>query len=252
MVCIEKYYLGVNLVVDQGNTVCKIAVCDSRGIIEVQTVPCLDRETLTSLLERYPAELSCAIYSSVGAWEDDTPRLLSAYIPSVVVVGADTPVPIAVDYDRQLLGSDRLAVAVGAASLGVGYELLVLDAGTAITYERISSDGVYLGGNISPGLYVRLKAMHTFTNRLPLIHDIDQISGEYGTDTISAMTQGALRGLAYEIEGYIRALKATAPDARVYITGGDAEALVQVLDSKVIIEPDLVLLGLNQILEYNQ
>lgn len=177
---------------------------------------------------------------------------MAEYIRHLWVVDKQTPVPISVAYDRTTLGSDRLAAVVGAEYLSPGCELLVIDAGTAITYERVSADGLYLGGNISPGLHVRLKSLHGFTSRLPLLDDMDYTLG-YGLDTISAMQHGVALGVVYEIEGYINSLRRDYPQLKVYLTGGDADQLAAVVEmTGVELSHDLVLLGLNRILEYNK
>lgn len=240
----------MNLIIDQGNTICKLAVCSEEAIIEVYSASQPTRELLTSILREHPS-ITDVIYSSVGRWNDDTPSMLEELVGHLHIVSADTRVPLAIEYERSRLGSDRLAAVVGAYLLSAGREMLVLDAGTAITYERISASGVYLGGNISPGLYVRLKALHSFTSRLPLVDEVDEMDG-FGHDTASAMKRGAALGLAYEVDGYINELRRQHPSGIVYLTGGDADILAEMISGEVIIEPNLVLLGLNKILEYNK
>lgn len=240
----------MNLIVDQGNTVCKLAVCKADHIVEIYTARHLTQALLNKILEQYAVRY--AIYSSVGAWEDDVPSLMERHIDQLWIVSSETRVPIEVAYDRSTLGSDRLAAVVGAECLSPGCDLLVIDAGTAITYERVSSQGTYLGGNISPGIHVRLKSLHGFTNRLPLLDEMTYSLG-YGHDTTSAMQHGVARGVAYEIEGYINALRKECPRLKVYLTGGDAEKIAGVIEMKdVELCNDLVLLGLNRILEYNK
>lgn len=241
----------MNLVIDQGNTICKVAVYIEDELRSVRTLPRFCEQTFVELMEEFPS-ISSAIYSSVGEQDDRVMALLTSRIPTVVELGADSLVPIEVHYDRSRLGSDRLAAAVGAYALTGGRgEHLAIDAGTAITYERIGASGCYLGGNISPGLHARLRAMHEFTNRLPLVEEVQRSEG-FGQDTVSAMECGALLGLLYEIEGYISALREQHPEGRVFLTGGDADLLGQKLKSELEIVPDLVLYGLNYILEYNK
>lgn len=240
----------MNLVIDQGNTVCKLAVCSAERIIDVYSVLHPDIDTLRSILARYP-QIDSAVYSTVGRWEDAFPNVLSQLIAHVVIISANTLVPLVINYDRAKLGSDRLAAIVGANYLSPERECLVIDAGTAITYERITASGIFVGGNISPGLYVRLKGMHNFTSRLPLIEDMTPSIG-LGNDTVSAMTRGVVLGVVYEAEGYIRSLRAEHPTGIVYLTGGDAEIIQKYFDTDVVVVPDLVLHGLNQILEYNK
>lgn len=241
----------MNLIVDQGNSICKFAVCSGVEIVEVGSASFLSQDLLVSVLSRYP-EIDCAIYSTVGYIKDDTPKRLRTHIQRVVELSSETPVPIAVQYDRKKLGSDRLAAIVGAKILSPHKDVLVIDAGTAITYERISSDDIYLGGNISPGLHARLKAMHHFTNRLPLIDKVEQITTSWGQTTTSAMLGGVVYGLAYEVNGYIRDFLADSVQGHIYLTGGDAEFLQQKLEAKVDLVHDLVLIGLAHILVYNK
>lgn len=241
----------MNLVIDQGNTICKVAVYDAETLVISALCTRFTEQTQRELLERYPS-IGYAIYSSVGPHDDEAVEVLRRHLANVLELDSSVSVPMQVGYDRSTLGSDRLAAAVAAYRLaGVGAESLVIDAGTAITYERITGSGHYLGGNIAPGLYIRLRAMHEFTSRLPLL-DESQYAMGFGSDTKSAMGSGALLGLVYEMRGYIDSLREEHPTARVYLTGGDADVLARHLDRTIEIVPDLVPLGLNYILEYNK
>lgn len=246
----------MNLVIDQGNTVCKIAVFDDeQRLIASQTVQSLTLDGARGWLECYP--IDSIIYSSVGPREDEALQGLRSARPDMLALDADTPVPLRLDYARRTLGSDRLAAVVGASLrlAGAGREALVIDAGTAITYEWIDAVGVYRGGNISPGAYLRLRGLHHFTSRLPLITDLPEVGeegGRFGRNTEEAMTEGVLSGLMYEVEGYIRTLRARDPEALVLLTGGDAELIAARVSEPLVLAPDLVLEGLNHILEYNK
>lgn len=242
----------MNLVVDQGNRICKVAVYMAGEQIFCQSVPCLDAALLSSLRAQYP-ELSRAIYCSVGSWQDDTPALLREAFANLIVLDGQTPIPIGVHYDRKQLGGDRLAAVVGAYAhqAGHGAHTLVIDAGTAITYELVDPAGNYLGGNIALGLYMRMSALHKRTARLPLVESLEPREEGFGHTTEEAIQLGALQGLAYEIEGYIRSLESCGP-LRIYITGGDAQILSQQLKrGDITVLPELVLDGLNYILDYN-
>ena len=118
------------------------------------------------------------------------------------------------------LGVDRLAAVLGARSLQPEGHLLVVDAGTCITFDVLLADGRYIGGNISPGLSMRLAAMHAYTARLPLV----DAQGELpllGLDTPTALRSGVLRGIAYEIEGYVRRLREEYGTISTFLTGGN-------------------------------
>ena len=242
----------MNLIIDQGNSVCKVAVADGGELIAHYSFPQVSLREAGVILSDHPA-LQAAIYSSVAAVDKMLLSLLAERIPTVLQVDEHIAVPVSVAYDRKRLGSDRMAAVVGAHALAPeGVSLLVIDLGTAITYEQISPKGEYTGGNISPGLYTRLKALNHFTSRLPLIHEITPPVRDFGQTTSEAITSGVLRGVIYEIKGYIDEAKASDPNAKVYVTGGDAPLIEQYLPEGVCVEPDLVLYGLNKILEYNR
>lgn len=242
----------MKLIVDQGNSVCKVALYKERVCQEVQTYPTLTEDILITLFERYNIE--AAIYSSVAAVEDEALVMLQRFCPRSYELTATTPVPLEVNYKRNTLGGDRLASACGAYSyLGERAEVLVIDAGTALTYERIKAGGYYLGGNISPGLWMRSKALSHFTKRLPLIEELDeQHCCGYGVDTTTAIQQGVMRGFLGEVEAYIRQAKSEASELQILLTGGDAGLLYKYFaEPRVHWVPDLVLLGLLEILNYN-
>ncbi|KGN68427.1 type III pantothenate kinase [Porphyromonas sp. COT-239 OH1446] len=241
----------MNLVIDQGNTVCKIAVCDARRVLKNYVLPRLYWPEVNSLLDRHP-EISAAIYSSVADVDHEPLRLLQDRLPLVINMDAHTPVPVEIAYDRTTLGTDRVAAVVGAVALGtLGRECLVIDAGTAVTYERISSAGVYVGGNISAGLSLRAKALQHFTSRLPWVEPALD-GAPYGHNTQQALALGVMQGLLYEMDAYIDALRAEHSDALVFVSGGDAPKLAPHLRNKTMAVRNLVLSGLNVILEYNK
>jgi type III pantothenate kinase len=149
----------------------------------------------------------------------------------------------------ETLGTDRLAAAAGAFSHFPDTNVLVIDAGTAITYEFMEP-GLYLGGNISPGLMIRFRALHRFTGKLPLVNPSSGY--EYpGQTTTSAIATGVIRGMIYEINEYIRTFEKKYADTRIILTGGDGDFFRDKLLKEVLYMPDLVMEGLNFILEYN-
>ena len=150
----------------------------------------------------------------------------------------------------ETLGKDRLAAVVGASFLKPGKDILVIDAGTAITYDFINSKKQYLGGNIAPGINLRLRSLHEFTQRLPLVQ-VNSESPLLGVDTNSALVSGALYGIVFEIDGYISTLKIKYPQLSVFLTGGSTFYFDTKLKSPIFAEKNLVLIGLNRILQYN-
>ncbi|MCQ2068612.1 MAG: type III pantothenate kinase [Bacteroidaceae bacterium] len=165
---------------------------------------------------------------------------------------ADTPIPIANAYSSpETLGMDRLAAAVGAWSMQQGHDLLVVDAGTAITYDFVSADGVYHGGNIAPGIGLRFKALHEHTGALPLVDAKGDIP-MFGKDTETAIRSGVINGVRKELEGYLAEMYPIFPSLLVFLTGGDAEFFEIKAKSTTFAVPDLVLRGLARITEYNE
>jgi type III pantothenate kinase len=159
------------------------------------------------------------------------------------------PMPLKIDYATpHTLGEDRIAAAVGAWSLFPGENSLVVDMGTAVTYDLVSADGHFKGGNIAPGIGMRLRSLHSFTARLPEVGGYGD-TPLLGTDTATAMRAGAVRGVVGEI-AYYRAMLPV--DTRIVLTGGWAHRVNEFLDFEATIDPCLVTKGLLSILLYNE
>jgi type III pantothenate kinase len=159
--------------------------------------------------------------------------------------------PIDVRYQTpETLGRDRIAVAVGANFLQPEKDILVIDAGTAITYEVVEASGIYLGGNISPGMTTRFHALNRYTKRLPLVKEREMVP-LLGTSTETAILAGVVRGIVYEMDGYIDKLQKKYPGLYVFLTGGHAFYFEKRLKSTIFADKNVVLIGLNRILRYN-
>ena len=171
-----------------------------------------------------------------------------------------TPVPITNCYDSpQTLGLDRLAAAVGAKSLCPEENLLIIDAGSAITYDFVTSEGEYKGGNIAPGFKMRFTMLQQMTKKLPLVEaGENELIPLFGTNTRDAIVAGVIRGVAYEVKGYMRTLHEKVAHFRTFLTGGNAPYILNNVRSsrtekrEMTYEKHLVLIGLNTILVYNK
>jgi type III pantothenate kinase len=141
------------------------------------------------------------------------------------------------------LGADRVAADIGARSMMPEHTLLIIDAGTCLTFDVIGRDGTILGGAISPGINLRLKAMHEHTAALPLL-DAEGEHPVLGYDTPTSMRSGAINGIRWEIEGYIRTMQKMYPDLHVFMTGGDDMEFPEDLQHIITREPLLVQKGL--------
>lgn len=239
----------MNIIVDIGNTVAKVAVFDGTTIVEVVHDSNVTLEQLPDICCKYRCERAI-VATVVDLSEQALARLSELAIP-VLWLNEKTPLPVENLYETpHSLGYDRIAAVVGANEQLPGKDLLVIDAGTCITYEFIDAAGRYHGGNISPGMQMRFKALHQFTGKLPLIaSEGRQLS--LGKDTETAIRAGVLKGMEYEISGYIMALKYKYPQLFVFLTGGDAFSFDTNLKSIIFADRFLVLKGLNRILNYN-
>lgn len=240
----------MNICIDQGNSSVKIGVFDKDALIFVQKYPDLKINLLEELLSKYKIE-HC-IFSTVKDIPMHILEWLKGEFCSLVLFDADSKLPFANLYKTpQTLGKDRLAAVAGAWSLMPKTDLLVIDAGTAVTYDFINANGEYLGGNISPGLEIRAKALNFYTAKLPLVEiELGQTLG-MGNDTVSALQSGVWMGLVFEIQGYIESLKVKFPKLSVFLTGGSAIYFESQLKKPIFVNSNLVLSGLNRILELN-
>ncbi|MFH1937467.1 MAG: type III pantothenate kinase, partial [Bacteroidota bacterium] len=148
------------------------------------------------------------------------------------------------------LGRDRLACAVAASRLFQGVPSLVINAGTCITYDLVTAQNEYLGGAIAPGLQMRLRAMHTFTRKLPLL-ELQEPGNLTGLDTRESMLSGAVYGVVAEVTGIIEQYRKSYPDLQVILSGGDMEYLDKLLKIRIFALSNIVMVGLKHILEYN-
>ena len=208
-----------------------------------------DVEVVSSIFKKYP--LTKGIFSTVIDKDDELVEYLGSNLRNFVFLDETVSLPIKVQYKTpKTLGKDRLAAAVGANYLQPGKDLLVIDAGTAITYELIDASGSYLGGNISPGMTTRFRALNLFTEKLPLVVEQEYIP-LVGTDTETAIQAGVVNGIVCEMDGYIEKLKVKYPDLLVFLTGGHSFYFERRLKNSIFADINLVLTGLNRILEYN-
>lgn len=205
-------------------------------------------------------DISDSIISSVVNVEAAIVNTLSRRSQHFVLFDHNTPVPIENRYDTpETLGQDRLAAAVGAKSLCPNENLLIIDVGSAITYDFVSAEGEYIGGNIAPGVKMRFTILQRMTKKLPLVEaDENELIPLFGKNTRDAIASGVIRGLAYEVKGYMRTLREKMPHFQTYVTGGNAPYVLNNVRSsrtekrEMHYEKNLVLIGLNTILIYNK
>jgi len=241
----------MNLVIDIGNSRTKLAVFNDHDLMFSVPLDELKVDQLQLLLDEYP-QLNKGIISSVRNYPDEINRFLRSSFEHFIEFNDQTPVPIINRYKTpETLGYDRLAAAIGATDLFPGENLLVIDAGTAITYDLITKDNEYLGGNISPGLETRFKALHHFTGKLPLVSRQMEFQ-PLGRDTESAIRAGVQMGLIFEAGQTITYFNTIYEKLKVILTGGDADFFDRNLKNTIFVQFNLALFGLNKVLEFNQ
>ena len=242
--------MSVNICIDWGNTNVKAAIFENDKLQKLFTFSGdAALEKISSILDLYQPVR--AIMCTVVNHSDEVGQLIKSKIRSFVVLDGYTRTPINNAYlSAESLGPDRLALVVGAYILYPNKNNLVVSLGTCATYNLVQKNKTFRGGAISPGLNMRLHAMHSFTGKLP------EVSAEgdlllLGYDTPSCMRSGAVLGMVAEIDGMIAEYQRQYPDFNAILTGGDAPFFAAKIKSKIFADPDLLLKGLNLILNYN-
>ncbi|MEO1259282.1 MAG: type III pantothenate kinase [Bacteroidota bacterium] len=250
----------MNLIIDIGNTRTKAALFREQGLLikeywETPTIAALEKLIYNQTVENVILSSTANVPIAFEKW------LKEKF--SYIRLETNTPLPITIEYKTpETLGKDRIAAAVGADCLFPNEHALIIDAGTCITLDVITAEGAYLGGNISPGVTMRLQAMHHFTEKLPLLERSRESGGSsqgtrktgidlLGDSTESAMLNGAELGALLEITSFMEKCRRRFRPLRVIFTGGDADFFVNKIKTKIFANPNLVLIGLNKILQYN-
>ena len=240
----------MNLVIDIGNSISKGAVFEGTSCLFVLNREVIGPEDIRDLLKKNPGIEHC-IVSTVRKEPPAFAGLLSERGIGLLMLDHKTPLPIRNRYrTKETLGYDRIAAAVGANAQFPGEDILVIDAGTAITIDFINADKEFIGGNISPGMHLRFRALHEFTGRLPRVEPGDQDT-LLGTDTEQAIRAGVQNGIILELDGYINEQKKRYPLLKVLMTGGDALFFDKKLKNSIFVDLNLNLFGLHRILEHN-
>ena len=240
----------MNLVFDIGNSRVKAIAIEGRTIVGEECREQYDREWVEHFTSLYP-EAQRAIVSSTRNDAEELAAILRDYLPMVLVFKPSvTPIPLSNDYlTPATLGADRLAAAVGAQALYPNHDIMIVDFGTAITIDFVEG-GRFKGGNISPGVTTRFRALHDYTARLPKCSPTEeQLS--YGRTTHEAIEQGVMRGIEHEIRGYVEAFCDKKAKKYIIFTGGDAKYFVMRIKNAIFADCEPVIFGLSTILDYN-
>ncbi|MEO5905793.1 MAG: type III pantothenate kinase, partial [Saprospiraceae bacterium] len=227
--------------IDRGNSRTKTGVFDQKGFLIDSSIISNDAvNDLRDLVVKH--DVQHLIISTTGKidWDINDLRLKG----KVIELSHETALPIEIIYSTPAtLGRDRIAAACGAYALYPNQNCLIVDAGTCITLDLLLKKGVYLGGNIAPGIHMRLIAMHDQTEKLPLVEPgFPELA--FGDSTLHALQNGACLGAVMEIEGILNRAKEAYGEVSVVITGGDSALLAKELETPIFVEPELVIHGL--------
>ncbi len=242
----------MNLIADIGNTYSKFAIFQGEKLIkkiQIKNLKHIDlNKSAKEFKKKYPQLKNC-IFSSV---RKDIEYIDKSIFETALFFDENTAIPIKNNYKTpKTLGKDRLAAVVAASYIFSGENVLVFDAGTALTVDFISKDKEYYGGSIAPGINMRFKALNSFTSKLPEIEQNISFNEIIGVDTETSILSGVQNGILYEVEGHIRKFSEKYSDLKVTFTGGDTFFFERKIKNTIFAEPNLVLIGLNLILNYN-
>jgi type III pantothenate kinase len=241
-----------NLVIDIGNSSAKLALFYNQSIVKTYSFREFGPQQIEEFLEG--EKINTSILSTVRPGVEELETYLS-HISSYLRFSARLEMPVTVHYKTpDTLGLDRLAAVIGASSVFKSSDCLVIDSGTCITYDFVDKDRNYYGGSISPGINMRYKAMHSFTGKLPLVGFNPGFQEKNGFDTQSSMQSGVQNGVIYEAIGFIEAYSRQYPDLTIALCGGDFNFFDTQLKNSIFAQnvktiPDLVLIGLNEVIK---
>lgn len=240
----------MNLVVDIGNSFTKFAFFEQDAIVEKHQL----KNNISKILEAINTfkSIDNTIISSVN---NDLLKIIEKAIKkltkNILIFNYKTKIPIENKYTaKKTLGLDRLAAIIGANNLFPNSNILVFDAGTALTIDFINNKNEYLGGNISPGLEMRFNSLHNYTSKLPLVEKSESFP-DIGKTTEEAIIAGIQKGIIYEIDAYINDFKKNYDELKVVFTGGDSFFFEKKLKNTIFANPNLVLIGLHKVLKFN-
>jgi type III pantothenate kinase len=233
---------------DFGNTRLKVAFFQNAKLAEVIVIENDGIATIESILKKFDAQK--AILSSVIDHNPEIENLLSVKtkfhkLDHLSKLPFTTPVG-----KPETIGADRLALSAAAVYFFPKQHNLVIGMGSCITYNFINADHEFLGGGISPGMEMRMKALNQFTAKLPIVKPDGNVP-LIGYDTVSNILSGVVIGMANEIDGFITSYKERLSNFNVHLTGGDLVYLAPHLKNQIFADPELIFKGLYAISEVN-
>ncbi len=239
----------MNLIIDIGNTRVKAAVFEVDRIKEVFV---FSKEEIVIKLKKIIKNfsISSSIVSSVSNLSEKTLKQINNLL-NPIFLNSEIKVPFKNNYETpKTLGVDRIALVAAATKVYPQKNVLIIDAGTCITFDFVNKGNEYVGGAISLGIAMRYRALHDYTAKLPLL-DLSEVSSFIGVNTNTSIHSGVVNGVINEIEGVINQYQKKYTDLTIVLTGGDTYFLAKQLKSGIFAHPNFVLEGLHTVLTYN-
>ena len=238
----------MNLILDVGNSLLKIALFEKSELIQKFKFSENYKRNIEDIISKY--KVTHSIISNVGRIDDSIINILKEST-NLLLVSNQLKIPFKNLYkSKNTLGQDRLALVSAAAFNFPNENVLIVDVGSCITYDFKNNNNEYLGGGISPGISMRFKSLNTFTSNLPLI-DFDSIHQLIGNNTNNSINSGVINGTISEINGIIQQYCEEFENIRIILTGGDSNFLLKRIKNSIFADQNFLLVGLNKLLEDN-
>lgn len=235
------------ITIDIGNTRSKYAVFEEDVIIETSTFDPYQND-LKGVITRHPQIIRC-ILSSVGGKIEECIEQLKGI--DTIILSGNTRLPFKLGYERaDQVGSDRLVAVAAAMMERPKQNNLVIDIGTCITYDIITTDHIHYGGPISPGIRLRFKAMNDYTEKLPLCSANNEEIKYTCNSTEECLRAGVIGGIAHEMDGFINKYSSIYKGLNTFIIGGDNIFFENQLKNCIFADSKFTFNGLKFILDY--
>ena len=233
---------------DFGNTRLKVAVFKDEHLEDIIVLEDNSDAAIVDLINKYQPQNS--ILSSVVNHNQTIEAILSART-KFHLLNSQTKLPFTTPVGKpETIGADRLALSAAAVHIFPQAHNLVIGMGSCITYNFVNKDSEFLGGGISPGLEMRLKSLHHYTAKLPLVSANSNVP-LVGYDTATNILSGVILGIVYELDGFIDEYRRKFDNFNVLLTGGDMVYLASHLKNKIFADSELIFKGLYALSQVN-
>ena len=241
----------MNLIIDVGNSWVKLAVYNDKQIVHHKAIAIEElKHEVQKALRAYP-KIKYSMLSAVAPVEYQIIELLKNQ-SECHILHSDSRIPFKNRYGTpDTLGLDRMALIAAASEAYPNTNVLVIDAGSCITYDFLNARGEYMGGAISPGIHMRYNALHTFTANLPRL-EAEEPTELVGDTTDNSIHSGVIHGVISEVDGLIDRYNEKYRRLSVILTGGDGPFLSKRLKNTIFAHSNFLLEGLNYLLELNK